>query len=138
MESVATETTYRLIGIGEWERLRPVFAQYGSQLPDPSVSLIAAAELDGEIVGFLTLQPILHAEPLYIAPGHTGEVYVPRLLHLLEDSLRQVLTTLKTTEPVVIHVFSDKPETGRLAKAHGFEHAPYHVWRKQVSAEGGK
>ena len=126
-------TNYRLLLPEEWYRLAPVFAHYGTTLPSPDHASIAVAERDGEIIGFLTLQPMLHVEPVWIAPERTKDVYLPRMLGVLESLLTPLVPD---GQGVNLYVFSDTPESGRMAKAHGFAHSPYHVWSKRI--EGGK
>lgn len=127
MSEVVTATTYRLLPPSEWDRVAHIFEQYGSHAPSPDVSSIAVAERDGEIIGFLTLQPMLHVEPVWVKEGHTQDVYIPHMLHEIEGALKPLLNN-----SVDLYVFSGSPTTGRMAKAHGFEHTPYHVWKKKL------
>lgn len=123
-------TTYRLLQPDEWDRVAPIFERYGSRMPPPQVASIAVAERDGEIIGFLTLQPMLHVEPVWVAENRTKDVYIPRMLGVLESLLQPLLPE---GQAVDLYVFSGQASTGRLAKAHGFTHTPYHVWKKRLS-----
>jgi GNAT superfamily N-acetyltransferase len=55
--------------------------------PPPQNSFIALAEHDGEVVGFATLQPIWHIEPMWIDPRWRGRGVFQRLLGLLVPCL---------------------------------------------------
>lgn len=125
-----TSTTYRILHPDEWLRLAPVFAAYGSTLPSPQHASIAVAEREGEIIGFLTLQPMLHVEPSWLADGLAPDEYVQRMLGVLESALR---TTPDAEQGINLFVFSPSRETGELAKRNGFTHLPQHVWGKLIT-----
>lgn len=59
---------YRRLQSEEWEKLRPVYASQGAELPSPEYNGAIVAEVDGQIVGMNGLNLIIHAGPLWVHP----------------------------------------------------------------------
>lgn len=126
VNETAPAITYRLLPPEEWGKVQHVFEESGMRMPVPEASFIAVAEKEGEVIGFLTVQPMFHATPLWLKGGE-GSGVARSLLEKAEDFMRTVGAT-----GAHLYLFSDSPLAGQIAKAIGFSHAPWHVWQKEV------
>lgn len=113
----------RILTNEEYERedLKKIFADNNSKVPQPEVSNIAVAENEeGRIIGFYVLQPIYHAEPIWIDP----EVNLPNLHKELMDV---VIEPLRFIKGLVVYVFAPNKKIANLAKRFGFKELDYKV-----------
>src|SRR4051812_36426367 len=70
-----TKVEMRVLTSEECQHLVPVFERAGAVLPDPSVSFIVGILEDGKPTeSFLTIQAVLHGEPMNIEPRHRGYI----------------------------------------------------------------
>lgn len=76
---------YRFVAPEDYSILEPVFKAYGSEVPDPKLSRIACASLNGEIIGFYCLQLVAHAEPMWIKPDFRGSTVAARLIQMINE-----------------------------------------------------
>ncbi len=83
--------TARVLDFSEWERLPEELDPILMKL-SPGTSRVCVIENEeGVIVAHWLLMPVLHAECLYIAPGHRGRVSVGRrLLALMQQTARSL------------------------------------------------
>jgi hypothetical protein len=56
----------------EFDVIAQIFAIQGGAVPDPDYCKIAGAFADQQLVGFMCLQYVAHAEPTWIAETHQG------------------------------------------------------------------
>lgn len=76
--------TYRRLQISEWDRITEIFkAEFGEPQPSATNSVIVIAEDHGEIVGIVTLQMIMHVEPVWVKSTWRGR-------WVLQGMLREV------------------------------------------------
>src|SRR4249920_2549593 len=115
---------YRIIETTEWARLKPIFEAHGTPMPSAMLSTAAIAENDdGEIIGMLTLQPLIHAEPLWVDPRYRGMMVV-------RGMFRQAEKLLARFPGSRISAFTENGTAAALAQMAGFEKQPYTVFRK--------
>src|SRR5258708_5561022 len=75
----------RILTIEETATLVPVFEEFGAAMPDPRTSFIMGALSNGKVVGFLVVQLCVHAEPMWIEPGH--EAVFEFIVHATERTI---------------------------------------------------
>lgn len=77
---------YRFLNGPEYPILKDAFiAFFGSPMPDPRLSAIAVAQDEnGVIKGFMVMQLIAHAEPLWIDQKARGDVNTEKLIEMVE------------------------------------------------------
>ena len=108
--------TYRLLKAEEWERLIPLFAKYGFQVPHLIAAAVAIAEDDqGEIQGVWVMQMALHTEPLIL---ESPKVNFMRLFQTL-------VQPLEGKSGLAYYGFTDRPVTEGMAEKLGLERLPY-------------
>lgn len=74
--------TVRKLTTEEWGRVSSIFLKEFNENPPPaSESTIVVAEEEGEIVGLLTVQSVVHVEPLWIKDTHRGRYIIPLLVN---------------------------------------------------------
>lgn len=96
------------------EDLKTIFEQNGGRVPSAEHSSIAVAEDEnGKLLGFYVLQPVYHAEPIWINP----EVNIPSLHKELMDVIIEPLRHIKG---LVIYAFAPNKKIANLAKRFGF------------------
>jgi hypothetical protein len=124
VQAPSAATAYRLLRHDEWDRIAPIFEQQGHVVPHPEIANVAIAEsADGQILGFLMLQMVLHAEPLWIDESERGKVSWKRLLGVLESLFEG---------PSCYYVFAPDEHVARMAEAVGMEKLPYAVFQKEM------
>lgn len=116
---------YRLLPPDEWAALAPIFRELGGRLP-PEGSSIAVAEDGSQIVAFLVLQFVPHAEPLWIAPDYRGKASWRRLLGLAE-------TQMQSNGGGAYYVFAPTPRIAQIARVAGLTALPWTVFQKEVN-----
>lgn len=63
----------RLLEPSEWERLTPLLPYFPGTFPSSSQAQILVAEDQGEIVGLITLELVIHVGPCWVKPSHRGK-----------------------------------------------------------------
>lgn len=120
---------YRLLPPAEWDRLKPYFEFMGFFLPPSFLATAAVVEnSEKQIVGFATLQLVLHAEPWWVDEKYAGLVNYIRLWKLLEQ-----IPSKKTNEaltPGFLLVAPDE-KIKRMAELGGFVQIPGSLMRKE-------
>jgi hypothetical protein len=131
MSSVAVtrgSVTYGFLEPGDerWAHVRAQFTGRGVDPPSEHVA-VAYAETDGAF-SFYCLQPILHAEPLYLHPAHRagGRVLV-NLLAAMTAAVEKVAETAQR-----VYVVADTPESVKLCEAMGCERVEVPVYVRTV------
>lgn len=107
--------------------IAPVFADFGAALPDPRTSFIMGALSDGKVVGFLVVQLSVHAEPMWIEPGH--EAVFNSLVHATERTIAE------RAGECDVYLFAPAGKVARLAQLAGMRTEPWVVLSKHVSPE---
>ena|SRR5215831_9603367 len=92
-----------------------VFADNSNVVPNPLVSkiLIAEDENNGELLGFLVLQPAYHIEPIYIAPDKRNSLLYDRMI-------KGMFTFLHDVNLPEVFASADNDRIANLAKHYGF------------------
>lgn len=118
---------YRFLPESEWHKLEAIFDEYGSQPPAKGLGKIAIAEDNGQIVGFVVLQLVLHAEPLWIREDHrqTDTVSWRRLLNMVGECAAQIGKEY--------YVFIPDERAAHIAKVAGLSPLSWRIWRKRFS-----
>lgn len=115
--------TYRALRSEEWPKLAPIFSEYGVDTPNSALARAVVAEDDDRIVGFLVLQPWLHAEPIWI-----DEQYRTRVRwSSLAEKMGEMLSAAKCN----VYVFAQE-NTEVMAERAGFKKLPVSVWVKEL------
>lgn len=120
-------TEYRELTAEEIQTVAGVFTDRGAQLPDPATSSFIGAVEDGRVIGFLVLQLKLHAEPMWIEPGHSA-VFAP-LVHKAEEVI------LQRTGPQWVYLFAPAGRVSQMAVTMGMQIEPWVVMSKLVMPE---
>ena len=123
------KTEMRILTPEECQQLAPVFERAGAVLPDPSCSFIVGILEDGKPTeSFLTIQAVLHGEPLHIEPRH--RMYLKSMVHFAENEV--------VSRAGVQNVFMFVPEgqTKELAKAFGWQEESWRILSKAVGPKG--
>lgn len=102
---------YGFVSPEDYPILEPIFKAYGGQVPDPTISRIAIASFNGEIIGFYCLQLIAHAEPMWIKPEFRGSRVNIKLAKMIDD-LREDKKT---------YIVCDNDESESLCMAAGMK-----------------
>jgi hypothetical protein len=115
--------TIRELRKDEWERARPVFAQFDEALPHAMSSVIVVAEDDvSGIVGLIAGRLIFHTEPLWVLEGFESGFIIPKMIKQLRELLPDASYAIATTT---------KSKIKRLLVRLGFVKQPYDtfLWR---------
>src|SRR6266704_190846 len=120
---------YRKLPPEEWGRLKPVFEFLDAFLPPSYLATAAVAETDrNEIAGFLLLQAVLHAEPLWIRREYQGQVSIRHLWNII-DSLPE-----KRNNPLVVPGYlavAENPEIEGVLRSLKFLQLNGTIWKKE-------
>lgn len=109
-------------------QIRPLFESNGARLPDPAISTFIGAVRDGKVVGFLCLQAVLHAEPMWIADGESA--IFSRIVSEAERSI------LAKCGPQNVFLFAPAGRISQLAQLCGMAVEPWVVLSKFVKPDG--
>lgn len=129
LSPVQTEptTTFRLLEPSEVQTLAPTFEANGVSLPNLNTSAVVGALRDGKVVGFLVLQLCLHAEPMWIEPGHS--TVFPGLVQVAEQ------TVLERVGACNVFLFAPAGRVAQMAQAVGMRVEPWVVLSKFVGGD---
>ncbi len=107
------------------EELREIFLrEFSEGLPAPESSTIVVAEEGGQIVGLLTVQTVIHVEPLWIKESHRGRYIVPLLVGKVSELFPNLTKAF---------AYTTSEQVGRLLTHFGLEALPewkIFRWRK--------
>jgi hypothetical protein len=120
-EEIGMEITYELLE--DHQEVAEVFKQFGVGVPSEMLSkIVAARTVDGRIVGFLTLQFLLHSEPIWIDPDYREMVDWRKLL----EGAQEAATGSE------VYAFADSQKIEAMLEKAGYEKLPYHVWCRRL------
>lgn len=120
-------TPVRLLTEEEIQTLAPVFEQQGAVLPDPSTSFfVGSVDDSGSVCSFLVVQLRVHAEPMWIKPGHEGTFR--SLVHTAESIIAE-----RTGGGCDVFLFTPAGKIARLAEVAGMRQEPWTVYSKHIS-----
>ena len=92
--------------------------------PDPNFSRILAAVLpSGEVAGFIVLQLVAHAEPIFVHPAHRGYGVAADLTVAMDAYLEAIGISGVYTQP-------SNPAAEALCRKVGFEPRTSPLWVK--------
>lgn len=115
--------TFRVLDSSELEKVKPEFSSRGVEMPNPECSFVVGAFTeDGELAGFLTCQPVLHAEPLMLR----SKFALRGLVRTLEIELQSRGISGR------YFAFADGRVAG-MAEAMGMKKHPWAVFSKAVA-----
>jgi len=109
------------------EFVAPIYEQTGNSLPHPNESVFLGVIEGGACLGFLCLQIRLHAEPLWISPGHSQ--IVTSLVSAAEKYI------LENSASQWVYLFAPAGRIGQLASSLGMQLEPWNVYSKLVQRE---
>jgi len=118
---------YHILTEAEIQQIVPVFEAMGATLPDPAVSTIYGAVKNGRVVGFIVLQLCLHAEPMWIEPGHS-EVF-----NGISRGAQDVVA--EKCGGARVFLFADADKVARLSDINEFERITSPVYTKYIPAK---
>lgn len=119
----------RILTPQEALQLAPIFERAGAVVPDPSVSFIIAIIEDGKLTNsFLTIQAVLHGEPMNIEPRH--RMYIKSMVHYAEN---EVVSRAGVQN---VFIFAPEGEVKKLAEMFGWTEEPWKVLSKRVGPTG--
>ena len=123
----AVSSPVRLLTEEEVQSLAPVFAENGSPLPDPSTSFLIGTVDAGtrEVTSFLVVQLRVHAEPMWIKPGH--EAAFRGLVHTAERIIQE-----RTGGGCDVFLFAPAGKIARMAEVAGMRTEPWVVYSKTI------
>ncbi len=102
-----------------------IFADNGSVIPQ-FATFVGAVEND-KVLGFIVLQPKLHAEPMWIAPGQS------QLFQAIVNEAEK--TVLRKAGPQWVYLFAPAGKISQLATAMGMGIEPFVVMSKMVTSD---
>ena len=105
----------------------PMFLANGTPLPNPATCVFIGVFRGGKRVAFLALQVRLHAEPMYIEPGHSD--VLTKLVRFAEKFI------LEKTGPQWVYLFAPAGRVAQLAAAMGMQQEPWVIMSKLVAPE---
>lgn len=109
----------------EIQSVAHIFTENGTVVPDPAT--FVGAVQDGKVLGFLVLQPKLHAEPLWIEPGQS---------HLFTSIVKEAeRVILRKCGPQWTYLFAPAGRVSQMATAMGMQVEPFVVMSKLVMPE---
>jgi len=113
--------TYRELDRPEWDRIPP--DAVGNYPLDGRDMRIAVAEESGQVVGVWCITPVVHMEPVWVAPSHRGH---PTLLRRLVGLVKSIGRKIGCDILVAI-VPDDNPGTQRIERYLKAETIPGHI-----------
>ena len=111
----------------EISTVEAVFTERGHSLPHPAQSTFVGAVQNGKVLGFLVLQVKLHAEPMWIADGHSD-----LFMSIAHEAEKIVLSRVG---PCWVYLFSPAGKIAQLAQSMGMQMEPYVIMSKLVTPE---
>lgn len=126
----STTSLARLLTPAEIATLEPIFAQRGATLPAPEHSyIVGTTDSLGNVTAFLVVQLKLHAEPLWIAPGHET-AFRP----LVREAERILIE--RVAGNVDVFLFAPAGKVAKMAEVAGMRLEPWMVYSKTVEGKG--
>jgi hypothetical protein len=107
--------------------VRPEFESRGYPLPNPAMSTHVGIVDNGKVVGFLTLQVKLHAQPVSIDQAHR------HMFAALCSKAEEVI--LQKIGPQWVYLFAPAGHMSQLAQSMGMQLEPWCVLSKFVQHE---
>jgi hypothetical protein len=119
----------RLLTPSEISSLEPIFKEHGAQdLPDPATSfVVGSVDANGKVVAFLVMQLKVHAQPMWIQPGH--EALFRSLVNIAEKTISE------RVNGCWIYLFAEAGRHSKLASHVGMKLEPWNVYSKFIKAE---
>lgn len=113
----------RLLTPEEIQSIVPVFAEYGAPMPDPATSFIVGEVVREEVVSFLVVQLKVHAQPLWIKPGH--EASFRKIARVAERTCME-----RTGGGFEVYVFAEPGKIAKMAESLGMKKEPWGVYSR--------
>lgn len=118
------EYTYKWLDPEDYNQIAPFFNAENCPVPDPNFSrVLAAFAPSGELAGFIVLQLVAHAEPIYVAPEHRQSGLGTILTQAMDGYAATVGVAGLYTQPT-------NTAASRLCEKVGFTEAEYPLWVK--------
>lgn len=124
--------TARVLQLHEWPRFREVFKQaFSTNAPEPSQpSTVVVVEDEGEIIGFVALQNILHLEPAWIREDYRDTTALLSAIRCVEKNFKPAYMVTHVTDPRVASLL----ETCGMEQLHDLKTL---VYRKPTGGKNG-
>lgn len=117
--------TYAVLPPERWSELTPIFSAHGVAPPPPEGAVAMTAQDEtGKIIAVLMLQPVLVADPLWIAEEGVGHVSFIKLVQGIDALLGQHRTRYFTLA---------SPQTEPLCAFAGFTKCDASLWKKEAA-----
>lgn len=108
----------------DYELIAPYFREEQSPMPNPQFSrVLASLTPEGQLAGFVVLQLVAHAEPIWVDPKHRGNKIASQLTEGMDGYLRGLNLPGVYTQP-------SNPTAEALCRKAGLEPAPFPLWVK--------
>jgi GNAT superfamily N-acetyltransferase len=122
-DAQSTTVHYRIVQDSEILLLKPIFDRLGWPVPDPDMAKLVVAQAglgkDGVILGFVVVQFVTHAEPLWVHPSMRGT-------GVAEGLMENVVQYIEKDCHIKRYVVTAKPGSfgARLAERNGMRPMP--------------
>lgn len=108
--------------------VEPVFTENGALLPSWTNSFfVGAVDDSGKVLCFITVQSVIHTEPMYAGPGASH--FIPRVVKAAQAEVERVLGQCK------VYFTADDERVVQLAERLGMQREPGIVLTKWVGPE---
>lgn len=112
-----SDTEFRVLTLDEIkEFIEPIFTKNAALIPSPESSFFFGAVRDGRVLGWITVQSVIHVEPMYVEPGESA--LLPRIVSGAKDEVFRVLGQCK------VYLTAEDDRVIRLAEYIGMTREP--------------
>ena len=123
------KVTVRVLSLPEIERyVAPIFTLNGALLPKWSNSFfVGAVDWTGRVLGWITVQSVVHTEPMYVEEGSAA--LLPRLVAGAQAEIERVMGQTK------VYLTAEDERVQRLAEHMGMQREPGVPMTKWIGPE---
>lgn len=118
------EFTYRFLDVNEYHLATPFFDECEAPRLDPNFSrVLGAFTPEGELAGFVSLQLVAHAEPIFVEPAYRNSGLGLNLTQKMDDYCQALGLPGLYVQPTNL-------AAQKLASCVGFEPSEHSLWVK--------
>lgn len=132
MANVAEALKYEMLPKDQWEKLIPIFEEQGWFFPHPGLAEASVVhDENGNIVAFLCLQLVAHAEPMWVAPEWRGKVDFIEMVKVLGGWVQKSMGE----NPLVgkgFLILATNPAIEKVARMAGLTEVPGKVFKGEL------
>jgi hypothetical protein len=113
-------TSFRVLPVEEWEKVRTICDQHGFDLPLPKTDqgIIIVAEDEGKLIGCVGAERSWNVNPIWITPEHRGNGLAQQMVERIEgingEDLSAFLVTSNPHVELLVHRLGFIPLKGQL------------------------